>query len=382
MKKILLLARDPGGANTILALVPALEEKGYELLLYGKDAALHRYQHFGLEGKDITLELGVIDVNHWRLLLEREKPDIIITGTSGDDFSERYLWEAARIQGVPSFAILDQWVNYGLRFSPYGLNEKDEYEKHRLHPFMPDLILVMDEEARQEMIKEGIVAERILVSGQPYFDLIAAHRQKDNQLLGQETRAALQIAEDDYVITFVSESISQDYVVAPGENPYWGYDEISIVQELVQTLAPISRQKSQIIHLLIKKHPLEKDDNYRKICAGLDCGNLQIQVMERNVEPWQLVLASDLICGMSSMLLLESILLGKPTISIQIGLIRENPFILDQKGVLKSILGHQDLDKSLRDIIIDNRLTNDEWTMPTGAIDKVIQLMEECLCQS
>ena len=94
MKKIMMLARDPGGANAILALVPALQRQGYEVLLYGKDAALNRYRYFGLEGTDIARALPVVDLEPLRELLEKEQPDFIITGTSGDDFCERFLWES------------------------------------------------------------------------------------------------------------------------------------------------------------------------------------------------------------------------------------------------------------------------------------------------
>lgn len=382
MKKIMLLARDPGGANTILALVPALQNQGYELLLCGKDAALHRYRHFGLEGKDVGLERPVIDCEHWLEFLELEQPDLIITGTSGDDFSERYLWQAARRKGIGSLAILDQWINYGLRFSSYGLDRKDEYEKNHLHPYLPDFILVMDEEARLAMIRDGIEAERIIVSGQPYFDLLLQQQKHDNRRLIRETRQGLQIAPNDYVIAFVSESISQDYRVSPGESPYWGYDEISILKELLQVLVPISREETRPVHLLIKKHPLERSDNYLKLLNDSDCSKLRYQVAEGNIDPWSLVLASDLVCGMSSMLLLESILLGRPTLSIQIGLKRDNPLILDKRGVLLSILDRKDLLDNLRDIIQRNKIPRYNWKVEAGAIDKVIQLVEGCLCRN
>lgn len=382
MKKILLMARDPGGANTILALVPALQSRGYALLLFGRDAALNRYRHFGLEGDDIDSAARAIDVDFWQERLDIDKPDFIITGTSGDDFSERYLWEAARIKGVPSFAILDQWINFGLRFSPYGLNAKDEYEKNRQHPFLPDYILVMDEDARLDMIKAGIEAERIMVSGQPYFDLIAQQCQQDNRQLIMETKKALQIEDDEYVVVFVSESISQDYCVEPGEEPYWGYDEISILKELVGVLIPICEDSLVTVHLLIKKHPLERSDNYLQILNNMDCGKLKYRIVEGNIDPWKLILASDLVCGMSSMLLLEAILLGKPTLSVQIGLKRDNPLVLDKTGVLASILDREDLERNLREIILSKVIPCYNCSFQSGAIDKVIQLMEECLCQN
>jgi hypothetical protein len=382
MKKIMLMARDPGGANTVLALVPALQNRGYEVRLLGKDAALQRYRHFQLPAVDITRQLAAIDIENWSSFTEKEQPDFIITGTSGDDFSERYLWAAARQQGIPCFAILDQWINFGLRFSAYGLNQKDIYEKEKTHPFLPDRILVMDEEARREMIREGIDEQQVLVSGQPYFDLLLQRRSQDNEQLIKELRESLGIARDDYAAAFISESISQDYEVKPGQEAYWGYDEKSIFMEIAEAMAAISRDESRAMHILIKKHPLEQSDNYQELFAGVNHGGMKALVLESNIDPWGLLLASDLVIGMSSMMLLEAILLGKPALSVQIGLKRENPFILDKRGILTSILDREDLLRSLRTAISGNSMPGSGWQVEAGAIERIIELMEGYICRS
>ena len=45
--KVLLFARDPGGANAVVPLAPILAERGHEVFLYGKDAALKQYLVYG-----------------------------------------------------------------------------------------------------------------------------------------------------------------------------------------------------------------------------------------------------------------------------------------------------------------------------------------------
>ena len=62
MKRILLFARDPGGANAIAPLVDKLKLRGYEPLLYGKDAALKQYRGNGLEGRDLAREVPAMGV--------------------------------------------------------------------------------------------------------------------------------------------------------------------------------------------------------------------------------------------------------------------------------------------------------------------------------
>jgi hypothetical protein len=96
-----------------------------------------------------TLRIGV-------LLQRKNSPILLLPAPAGMIFPSVIYGQRARQQGIPCFAILDQWINFGLRFSAYGLNQKDIYEKEKTHPFLPDRILVMDEEARQEKIREGI----------------------------------------------------------------------------------------------------------------------------------------------------------------------------------------------------------------------------------
>ena len=107
-KTILLFSRDPGGANTVVPLVPALREKGYSVKLFGKDMALKKYSNAGLEGVDISTLLNKVNPAEVESFLCAEKADFLITGTSASDPVEKYLWKAAEKLNVPSFAILDQ----------------------------------------------------------------------------------------------------------------------------------------------------------------------------------------------------------------------------------------------------------------------------------
>ena len=376
-KKIMLLARDPGGANTVIPLAESLRERGYQVALYGKDAALKRYQQMGLKGQDITAILSEIKTSSWEDFLSRQCPDFIITGTSGDDFTERYLWEAARSIRIKTFAILDQWMNYGIRFSNFTLKEQEQYRQDKLHPYLPDYILVMDETARQEMIDEGIGAERIKISGQPYFDLIVSARNRfsDEQIL--TVKRELDVQPGELMVTFISEPISQDYASSNGEL-YWGFDEKSTCNMLIYALEKVLEQSGQRGRLIIKQHPRENEDNYSFLNNEISNEHISISTV-KDIDSWSLLRASDLVCGMSSMLLLEAIILGCPVLSIQIGLNRASPLILVQRGILSPILKQEELEKTLRRILVDKDIPVVNWHIESGAIDKVIAYMEELL---
>ena len=57
MKKIILLACDPGGANTVAPLLESLKRIGYNVALFGKNAALMRYEVIGAPAFDLNFIL-------------------------------------------------------------------------------------------------------------------------------------------------------------------------------------------------------------------------------------------------------------------------------------------------------------------------------------
>jgi len=325
MKKIMLVARDPGGANTIIPLVTALQERNYEVCLYGKDAALSRFIQFGLNGVDIGSLLPQIDIDSWTKLLVKVQPDFIITGTSVDDFSERYLWKAAQAAGIKTFAILDQWMNYGIRFSAHTYKEIGRYELNPQHPYLPDRILVMDEEAKGQVVRAGIVSDIVLVSGQPYFDLLTQTKGQFGQQQIQEFRRRMNFKPGWPLITYISEPLSQDYEHDEEGEAYWGYDEKTNCLSLLGIIAEILKPTGGKINFIIKQHPRETAANYQEIINRFHNSSIKITLV-KEIDAWSLLRSSDLVCGMSSMLLLEAILLGCPVLSIQIGLKRVNPW--------------------------------------------------------
>ena len=115
--KILLFSRDSGGSNVIIPLIKPLKSRDYKIFLFGKDIALKNYRLRGYKGKNISSVISIINVDNLVKFLMKEKFNFIITSTSGDDYTERYLWKAAEIVKIPTFAILDNWINYGVRFS-------------------------------------------------------------------------------------------------------------------------------------------------------------------------------------------------------------------------------------------------------------------------
>lgn len=379
----MIFSRDPGGCNAVSPLVNVLNEQ-YLVKLYGKDVALKRYEAYNLEGIDILDAIENITLKSVEEFLINEKPDFIITGTSADDMAEKYIWKSAEKLGIPSFAILDQWTNYGVRFSEFGVSKLKAYDKDKRHTYLPQKILVMDEYARRKMIDIGISSGKILVTGHPYFEYLKSTAKQYNRSLITEFRnKVLKCNDKEILITFVSEPITKTYKENNKDKSYLGYTEKTIFIEFVKVLNSFSKKFERNIKLIIRLHPKEDEDNYDELIHLVD--KKYISVSTDNKSPGlELIYASDLICGMSSMFLLESWILEKPIISIQIGLLssRENPFILHNKGILESIFSANDLEKELTNILIDRRVITNELDLIDNPIRNVVTFMEEILWQS
>lgn len=382
-KKILLFSRDPGGCNVVAPLFTILNNK-YEVKLYGKDIALSKYKEYNLVGVDILDVINSITIEEIEKFLLVEKPDFIITGTSADDFTEKYIWKVSEKLKIPSFAILDQWTNYGVRFSEFGVSELEEYDKSKEHIYLPYRILVMDEYAKDKLLDLGIDNDKVLVSGHPYFDYLNSMKnQINNNYINELRKNILECREEDLLITFVSEPITKTYKEKHKSEYYLGYTEKTIFKSFIQVLNNFSKKFDKSIKLIIRPHPKEDIDSYDEMIDLVDKSNISVLV-NKSIYGLDLIHVSDLICGMSSMFLIESSILLKPIISIQIGLLssRENPFILHNKGIIDSVFSIEDLEERLENILIQNNFNTDRFEKIEDAIKNVIVFMEEILCQN
>lgn len=376
MKSILLFSRDPGGANTVIPLIEPLRDRGYAVRLYGKDVALDKYRQAGHEGTDICTLVADITPANVHSFLTGEKPDAIITGTSADDYTEKYLWLAAGELGIPSMAIKDQWVNYGIRFSEYGVSRIKDYLNDRRHPYLPTRIIVMDEYARREIIAEGLPTERIRVCGQPYFETLLKFSQTKSEEIAQlDHKYAL--AENDFVVVFASEPITVTY----GDNAdHWGYTEKTIFAKLAETLDDVAKESDRNITLIIRPHPKENRDGLAQIAAER-CRVVKWHV-DTECHSWALINRADLVCGMSSMFLIESLIMGKATCSIQIGLCRSDPSVLGRRGVLKSIVDETELHECLLRTVRDGKQQEAVFDIIPNPVERIISEMETLLCHN
>lgn len=368
MKKFLFFACDPGGANTIIPLIKPLAKQG-KILLFGRGVALKRYQANGLKGRDIDKYLNETNPETIAKFLQAQSPDVIITGTSANDMTEKYLWRASQKLNIPSLAILDQWVNYGVRFSQYGLKDINKYKHNKKLNYLPTKILVMDDYAKKQLVKEGVASEKIIATGNPYFEQVLKNKKTFTKTKVNELKQSLGLAKNDFVVLFASEPLTLSY---GDSKKYWGFSEEEILLAIIDSLNKLADKINRQITLIIKLHPKENSDRFSQVINSLT--NKKINIITEHSRPsLDLIAIADLVCGMFSMVLQEAVMLNKPIVSVAIGLKRKTIFVLEIMGLAKSVLTRQELDNQLKKIIIKQQLPKINLILERQAVTKVIK---------
>ena len=336
MAKILLFAHDPGGANAILPLIEPLSQE-HELFIFAKGPALLKLPN-SQKLKGTTLKSIM--------------PDFLITGTSANDKTEKYLWQEAKDLNIKSMAILDHWVNYGIRFSKYGLNEIDKFDKKC--NFLPNFICVMDKFAKQEMIKDGVPEEIIFPLGNPHFEQLIK-QSKNNKNVGSTFAK-----EDEFLITFASEPYIEDY----GQ----GYEK-KVLTDLIEIV------KDKNVKIIVKLHPKEDFSKYAEFAK---ISNI---IFDKDTSSIEIIMASDLIISMTSMFLIEAMILGKNILSYQPNEIDSNKFILTRNKILPFINNKKSFKKNLLNILIKENSLSYNHSIEFNSIDKIISFVDRELCK-
>lgn len=299
---MLVFVEDPGAANGVLTLAPALHARGAWACVVAAEPALS-YMRGRSNG---VTALGADDTA--AMLLERHAPSVVLVGTSENERTLGLaLVDAARERGIATAGFVDGFANAAFRFR----GTSSDALAH-----CPDVVLVPDAPTRDAFVGLGLKASRILVTGHPHHDEVLAKR----ALLEAEGRAAVRrrsipgAAPDAKVVTFVSElstgfdptqfKRSADYTLQ-GRGERDGRTEI-VLEELVDALRA---HKDTPIHLVVRLHPKN---------TRAELGSLLDEAAEvgEGGSALDVVFASDLVVGMTSMLLVEASLLGRPTLSI------------------------------------------------------------------
>ncbi len=324
---ILVYVEDPGAANLILGLGPAMKAHGLHLSLWADGAAR---SHLAARGEPF-LDVGNIgldpDMAHTRL---------VAVGTSEALDSRSFaLLDAARAHNVPTVGLVDSPASAAARFR----GTTDDPLAH-----MPDRLIVTDTATRDAFAALGVDPDRITVAENP---ALSRARTRATEL-AREDRTALRARLfgtcDAPVIVFLTElsdgldrsefTRSADYTLS-GRGTAMTRTHI-VLESLLDAAAVIAPRPSVFVRL----HPKDDADAYRDYAD-------EIAGFSTEGDPLEICHAADLVVGMTTTLLSECREMGQRVLSV-IPRTAERGWLADvESGVIPSVSDMTALRKTL-----------------------------------
>lgn len=358
---VLVVAGDPGGANALLPVIKQLMR-----IDQIKTKCLSYYQATGLWESNginsIHLEDGPNKDSVKALLLGA---DVLLTATSCNELNwEIHLIKEARIIGIFVVSLLDFWSNYRERFLLNGCL------------CQPDVIAIMDDYSKAEMIGLGFDASHLEVTGHPVLEAI-----KDRQRswsAAYALREKLGISRSDVMIVFVSQPLIELYRILGKKTEALGYDELQVFSMLCELLRELTNEIDGKVTLLVLPHPREQTEKYQKI---LDKRFSVFPVLD--IDRYAVAMAADAVVGMTSMFLVEICYLGGRVISFQPGLAANDILPTNRMGWSVPVYKKKEFLPTLKDLLREKDYEGARYSekdspasfTPTDAVKKIVNLI-------
>lgn len=286
--KGLFVFSDPGGAKPVLAFIKLNPELQDYMVVSDRE-----YDFFS----DFNIPVTSYTTGCEGHILKRFSPDFIFTGTSYTSELDKTYIAAGKKAKIPVYSFVDHWTNISARFQQQQL------------AILPDLVLLVDNHAKNMALKEGIPEEQLLVIGNPYHEYLKSWR----PLL---SRSAF--------FNSIGLNTGSKKVIVFGPDPLsnvngrikFGFDEIEGVREL----AAIADKLAEDYIILLNPHPNQK------IQELLPFERNNLVVLKEKLDVNTLIFHADLVLGIFSSFLLEALVMGKTVIRFFPTSINNDPF--------------------------------------------------------
>lgn len=299
---------DPGGAGALAPVLELLRSEGQvNLRNYAYRQAADILAARNIPFTPIPPDAG----EEWvASQLKQCGAALLLTATSyRTEEHEKTFIAAAVALGIRSIAVLDFWANYGVRFADSSGAQR----------YLPHVITAMDQAARDGLIKDGVPPDRIVIAGHPGFDAIARQRAAFGAAQRSALRAALGTPDGGLQVLFASQPLRDLYGADGSSATFRGFHEHSVLDAVIEALEGSAKATGRAIRLVIRPHPREDTAPY----LARQSASIGI-VVSKEGDARECAMASDLVIGMTTMLLVEACYLGVPTVSLQPDLQRPN----------------------------------------------------------
>lgn len=306
-----------GGANVLLPVLRKLQlQPEVRLRVVAERQALQILSEQGIPVEEPPPAPKERDL-FLRSLFRKEAPDTLLLGTSRGASIEKELLRIGQERGIPSLAVVDHWSHYKARFLEPGSRQLR----------LPTRIALMDTQALERAVADGLPRKILKVTGQPHLQYLAtALRDPALQRHARKLRDTWLQDEQGPLLLFCSELFSENRGYAQTDALEGLAEALDLLEKDAPPRAP-ARPK-----LVVKLHPKESRAPFQAGPASRRRGFLLVEVEAA----WPCLLAADVLVGMTSMMLLEGAIAGRPAISYQPAQGRAVPFIGTETGVVRA----------------------------------------------
>lgn len=299
---ILLFAEDPSAANYAALLLPVLAREGWNAHLYAAAIACGWLRSRGVEFTEVAADADAGS------LLRATNSRCVLTGTAENpETLGLRLIDAARAADIPSVAFIDALMSAAYRFRGSTGNPLAH---------APDFLLVPDCKTLDAFVELGYPRERIAVCGHPQYDrtrALAARWASEGGVRAFRKRLFSEVAPGRKILVFISEGALRYGLLPRRRMAQYGFTGRGvdkgrtkiILEEVLDAVATLEEKP----YVVFRAHPIEEAENYAEY-------EKEIDLFSSGGSPLELVYACDLTVGMTSMLLLEAALLGRPTLAV------------------------------------------------------------------
>jgi len=233
----------------------------------------------------------VTDVNKF-IRQSKGKEKLLFGSQTNFGRTVRLIREANK-KKIRTYFLFDHWCNYEKHFK-IG----DGFE------FPSGYIMVMNELAGSEVRKMGVPADKVKIVGHPGIEK-TIELYKSFEATGKTKKQIL----------FLSEPIEKDLGYDKSKKSVLGYTEYSILNFFLSEILVLHGKFSNC-SIIIKPHPRENVNKIEKQIVSYK-NNLNIKIGNIN-SPVQLIFQSEYVIGITTVLLLYAMAIGKKVASIQV----------------------------------------------------------------
>lgn len=306
--KLLFVTFQVGCTNQLYPIADQMRREGHriEIVSCGKSSDKWKEYLFSPLGKTPSMAIEEI-----RDCIRGSAPNLIVTGSNAVNSFEYNFRVEGKKTGIPTLTFLDYWSKYRERFFR---NDSDES--------VPDLVLTVETTAKDGLVDAGISPERVAVVGSTFYEYL---HWKYEKVFTNGCRKNCD------KILFVSQPVQSLY----GDS--LGYTEFTILSAVYR----IFKESGVRYPVIIKPHPRE---DVKALKEFVSINTMQdLFSVDTESDLYDLILSSAFTVGLFSNTLIESLILGKKSWSLQLGGKGKFRFFASEAGIVETIYREDDL---------------------------------------